>query len=116
MGLAYVASACTGNEPCAINEDGGLVLGIVVAHEMGHVYVFSERTLAAPFQRSPKKTEIDRSIFDIAARQSLNILIYFRRNTVNRCFFYFLLAGWDVHTIRRASRIVRRRIRTNRIS
>jgi hypothetical protein len=55
MGLAYVASACTGNEPCAINEDGGLVLGIVVAHEMGHVYVFSERTLAAPFQRSPKK-------------------------------------------------------------
>ncbi|XP_068910126.1 A disintegrin and metalloproteinase with thrombospondin motifs 7-like isoform X3 [Tenebrio molitor] len=37
MGLAYVASACTGNEPCAINEDGGLVLGIVVAHEMGHV-------------------------------------------------------------------------------
>lgn len=37
MGLAYVASACSGNEPCAINEDGGLVLGIVVAHEMGHV-------------------------------------------------------------------------------
>nr|XP_023026845.1 A disintegrin and metalloproteinase with thrombospondin motifs 7-like [Leptinotarsa decemlineata] len=37
MGLAYVAAACTSNENCAINEDGGLVLGIVVAHEMGHV-------------------------------------------------------------------------------
>lgn len=37
MGLAYVAAACTGDKPCAINEDSGLVLGIVVAHEMGHV-------------------------------------------------------------------------------
>ncbi|XP_063908814.1 A disintegrin and metalloproteinase with thrombospondin motifs 12-like isoform X3 [Zophobas morio] len=37
MGLAYVASACDSKECCAINEDGGLVLGIVVAHEMGHV-------------------------------------------------------------------------------
>ena len=41
MGLAYVASACDSKECCAINEDGGLVLGIVVAHEMGHVYVFT---------------------------------------------------------------------------
>lgn len=39
MGLAFVAAACTDNENCCINEDGGLVLGIVVAHEMGHVYV-----------------------------------------------------------------------------
>lgn len=38
-GLAYVATACTGNKNCAINEDLGLVLGIIVAHEMGHVYV-----------------------------------------------------------------------------
>ncbi|KAG5879484.1 hypothetical protein JTB14_013989 [Gonioctena quinquepunctata] len=37
MGLAYVAAACTKEENCAICEDGGLVLGIVVAHEMGHV-------------------------------------------------------------------------------
>lgn len=37
MGLAYVAAACTGNKPCAINEDSGLALGVVVAHEMGHV-------------------------------------------------------------------------------
>ncbi|CAH1118875.1 unnamed protein product [Phaedon cochleariae] len=37
MGLAYVAAACTKDENCAINEDSGLVLGIVVAHEMGHV-------------------------------------------------------------------------------
>lgn len=37
MGLAYVAAACTDNENCCINEDGGLVLGVVVAHEMGHV-------------------------------------------------------------------------------
>ncbi|KAJ8970173.1 hypothetical protein NQ317_016646, partial [Molorchus minor] len=40
MGLAYVAAACTKDEPCALNEDGGLQLGIVVAHEVGHVYVF----------------------------------------------------------------------------
>lgn len=39
MGLAYVAAACTEDQNCAINEDGGLVLGTVVAHEMGHVYV-----------------------------------------------------------------------------
>lgn len=37
LGLAYVAAACTGDKPCAINEDGGLVLGLTVAHEMGHV-------------------------------------------------------------------------------
>lgn len=39
MGLAYVGTPCTGDRPCAINEDGGLVLSTVVAHEMGHVYV-----------------------------------------------------------------------------
>ncbi|XP_072392013.1 A disintegrin and metalloproteinase with thrombospondin motifs 12-like [Diabrotica undecimpunctata] len=37
MGLAYVAAACTKQENCAINEDGGLTLGIVVTHEIGHV-------------------------------------------------------------------------------
>ncbi|XP_017779110.1 PREDICTED: A disintegrin and metalloproteinase with thrombospondin motifs 12-like, partial [Nicrophorus vespilloides] len=37
MGLAFVATACSGDKPCAINEDGGLILGIVTAHEMGHV-------------------------------------------------------------------------------
>ncbi|XP_065156708.1 A disintegrin and metalloproteinase with thrombospondin motifs 12-like isoform X2 [Atheta coriaria] len=37
MGLAYVAAACTSDKPCAINEDAGLILGIVVAHEIGHV-------------------------------------------------------------------------------
>lgn len=41
MGLAYVGTPCTGDRPCAINEDGGLVLSTVVAHEMGHVYVIS---------------------------------------------------------------------------
>lgn len=39
MGLAYVAAACTSDKPCAINEDAGLILGIVVAHEIGHVLV-----------------------------------------------------------------------------
>lgn len=39
MGLAYLAAACTHNEPCGINEDGGLLTGVVVAHELGHVYV-----------------------------------------------------------------------------
>ncbi|KAJ8921346.1 hypothetical protein NQ315_002961 [Exocentrus adspersus] len=37
MGLAYVAAACLEGKPCAINEDSGITLGIVVAHEMGHV-------------------------------------------------------------------------------
>lgn len=43
MGLAYVAAACTDDKPCAINEDSGLILGIVVAHEMGHVYVYFKK-------------------------------------------------------------------------
>lgn len=37
MGLAFVGTACTGNKPCCINEDAGLMLGITVAHEMGHM-------------------------------------------------------------------------------
>nr|CAH7718635.1 unnamed protein product [Callosobruchus chinensis] len=37
VGLAYVATACTKESPCAINEDSGLQLGTTVAHEMGHV-------------------------------------------------------------------------------
>ncbi|KAK9754646.1 ADAM-TS Spacer 1 [Popillia japonica] len=37
MGLAYVGVPCTEKEPCAINEDKGLVLAIVVTHEIGHV-------------------------------------------------------------------------------
>lgn len=37
LGLANVAAACTADKPCAINEDVGLILGIVVAHEIGHV-------------------------------------------------------------------------------
>ncbi|KAF5270821.1 hypothetical protein FQA39_LY18869 [Lamprigera yunnana] len=44
MGLAYVATACSGDKPCAINEDGGLILGVVVAHEMGHVMGCSHDT------------------------------------------------------------------------
>lgn len=39
MGLAYVAAACDPSKAAAINEDSGLLLGIVVAHEVGHVYV-----------------------------------------------------------------------------
>ncbi|KAF5307128.1 hypothetical protein FQR65_LT07112 [Abscondita terminalis] len=37
LGLAYVASACNSEKSCAINEDGGLILGVVVTHEMGHI-------------------------------------------------------------------------------
>ncbi|KAI4459045.1 adamts a disintegrin and metalloprotease with thrombospondin motifs protease [Holotrichia oblita] len=37
MGLAYVGVPCTEKDPCAINEDKGLVLAIVVTHEVGHV-------------------------------------------------------------------------------
>ncbi|XP_049792512.1 A disintegrin and metalloproteinase with thrombospondin motifs 7-like [Schistocerca nitens] len=37
MGLAYVAAACKPDLCCAINEDSGLLLGVTVAHEMGHV-------------------------------------------------------------------------------
>lgn len=39
LGLANVAAACTGDRSCAINEDSGLMLGVVTAHEMGHVYI-----------------------------------------------------------------------------
>ncbi|XP_050455485.1 A disintegrin and metalloproteinase with thrombospondin motifs 7-like [Cataglyphis hispanica] len=37
MGLAYVAAACDPEKAACINEDSGLLLGIVVAHEVGHV-------------------------------------------------------------------------------
>ncbi|XP_022900550.2 A disintegrin and metalloproteinase with thrombospondin motifs 6-like [Onthophagus taurus] len=37
MGLAYVGTACNPNKNCGINEDAGLLLGIVVAHEVGHI-------------------------------------------------------------------------------
>lgn len=40
MGLAYVAAACDPPKAACINEDSGLLLGIVVAHEVGHVWVF----------------------------------------------------------------------------
>ncbi|GAB1865491.1 A disintegrin and metalloproteinase with thrombospondin motifs 7 [Camponotus japonicus] len=37
MGLAHVAAACDSAKAACINEDSGLLLGIVVAHEVGHV-------------------------------------------------------------------------------
>ncbi|XP_011645843.1 A disintegrin and metalloproteinase with thrombospondin motifs 12-like [Pogonomyrmex barbatus] len=37
MGLAHVAAACDSEKAACINEDSGLLLGIVVAHEVGHV-------------------------------------------------------------------------------
>ncbi|XP_012140614.1 A disintegrin and metalloproteinase with thrombospondin motifs 7 isoform X2 [Megachile rotundata] len=37
MGLAYVGVACNPAKAACINEDSGLLLGIVVAHEVGHV-------------------------------------------------------------------------------
>lgn len=38
MGLAHVAAACDSTKASCINEDNGLLLGIVIAHEVGHVY------------------------------------------------------------------------------
>lgn len=38
MGLAHVAAACDSTKAACINEDSGLLLGIVIAHEVGHVY------------------------------------------------------------------------------
>lgn len=38
MGLAHVAAACDASLAACINEDNGLLLGIVIAHEVGHVY------------------------------------------------------------------------------
>ncbi|XP_071564717.1 A disintegrin and metalloproteinase with thrombospondin motifs 7 [Temnothorax nylanderi] len=37
MGLAHVAAACDSAKAACINEDNGLLLGIVIAHEVGHV-------------------------------------------------------------------------------
>ncbi|XP_050293603.1 A disintegrin and metalloproteinase with thrombospondin motifs 7-like isoform X2 [Anthonomus grandis grandis] len=36
-GLAYVGGACSKDEQCGINEDNGLGLSVIVAHEMGHL-------------------------------------------------------------------------------
>ncbi|KAK9869843.1 hypothetical protein WA026_003569 [Henosepilachna vigintioctopunctata] len=45
-GLAYVGTPCTPDEPCAINEDSGLILSIVAAHELGHVMGCSHDAVA----------------------------------------------------------------------
>ncbi|XP_044021259.1 A disintegrin and metalloproteinase with thrombospondin motifs 6-like [Aphidius gifuensis] len=37
LGLAFMATACNPKEAAAINEDNGLILGVVIAHEVGHV-------------------------------------------------------------------------------
>lgn len=37
MGLANLATACNPTASCSINEDAGLLLGITVSHEIGHV-------------------------------------------------------------------------------
>lgn len=37
LGLAHLAAACSPRDSCAINEDTGLMLGVVVAHELGHM-------------------------------------------------------------------------------
>lgn len=39
LGLANVAAACDSKYACAVNEDNGLQLGFVVAHELGHLWV-----------------------------------------------------------------------------
>lgn len=38
MGLAHVAAACDLAKAACITEDSGLLLGVVVTHEVGHVY------------------------------------------------------------------------------
>lgn len=40
LGLANVAAACLPSDSCAITEDNGLILGVVLAHEIGHMYVY----------------------------------------------------------------------------
>lgn len=37
LGLANVASICVPQSSCAINEDNGLMLGVTVTHEIGHL-------------------------------------------------------------------------------
>ncbi|XP_046392172.1 A disintegrin and metalloproteinase with thrombospondin motifs 12-like [Ischnura elegans] len=37
LGLAYVAGVCDPQKSCSINEDNGLLLGVVTAHEIGHL-------------------------------------------------------------------------------
>jgi Reprolysin (M12B) family zinc metalloprotease len=37
LGLAHVASICMPTKSCAINEDNGLMLGVTVTHEIGHL-------------------------------------------------------------------------------
>ncbi|XP_071455802.1 A disintegrin and metalloproteinase with thrombospondin motifs 12-like [Hetaerina americana] len=37
LGLAYLTSVCLPEKSCCINEDNGLVLGITVTHEIGHL-------------------------------------------------------------------------------
>ncbi|XP_017767754.1 PREDICTED: A disintegrin and metalloproteinase with thrombospondin motifs 7-like [Eufriesea mexicana] len=45
MGLAFVGTACEPQKAACINEDSGLALGIVIAHEVGHVMGCSHDTL-----------------------------------------------------------------------
>ncbi|NP_001123217.1 ADAM metallopeptidase with thrombospondin type 1 motif-like [Nasonia vitripennis] len=44
LGLAFVAAACERKKAACINEDSGLLLGIVIAHEIGHTLGCSHDT------------------------------------------------------------------------
>lgn len=37
LGLAYIASVCIPDDSCSINEDNGLMLGVTITHEVGHL-------------------------------------------------------------------------------
>lgn len=37
LGLANVATICVPEDSCAINEDNGLMLGVTITHEIGHL-------------------------------------------------------------------------------
>lgn len=37
LGLAYVGTPCFNGKECAIVEEGGLSVGYVITHEVGHV-------------------------------------------------------------------------------
>ncbi|KAG7204373.1 hypothetical protein KM043_004817 [Ampulex compressa] len=73
MGLAYVGAACDPPKAACINEDSGLLLGIVVAHEVGHVYcpyvlsvLWAERgssQVPSSFPRMERESEPSRVLF-----------------------------------------------------
>uniref|UniRef100_A0A1B6CIH1 Peptidase M12B domain-containing protein n=1 Tax=Clastoptera arizonana TaxID=38151 RepID=A0A1B6CIH1_9HEMI len=86
LGLAYVGSVCTTNRNCIINEDNGLILGVVIAHEIGH-------TLGCAHDSPEESGCLSKSEDDSNTVMSPNVLFY--TNNWSNCSREFITHLFD---------------------